>query len=553
MWRILALLCMGLSVAQCEVFTALVDLENVIYTEDNMLGALDEYIKQEEERLAMVKSKAEKLRSMHRGAADDIEHYLGHPVNAFLLVKRFLWEWVDVENWIKYDGPQSAYLRNITGLREHTPGHDDLKGATAALLRLQDTYNLETRKIASGEIEGTRTTASLTSQECFELGRVAYNHDDQYHARLWISEAYRRYQNETAAGQETEIQESVLLDYLAYSSFMQGHLVDAVTYTNRLLEIEPSHERAQNNKAYFENELRQKEKPRGETGDMDAEVESSKDASKEEEKEEEKKEEIEIFSLPERKMYEALCRGDRAALKVIRNTSILRCSYQHYNHPLLYLQPAKEEVIFDEPRLYFYRDIISDTEIKFVKRLAAPRLQRATIQNSITGNLEFADYRISKSAWLRPEEDAIIRRIRRRVAAYSGLELETAEDLQVVNYGIGGHYEPHFDFARIPNAYHGIGNRIATMLFYLSDVEAGGATVFTRVGARVRPEKGTAVFWYNLFKNGEGNYDTRHAACPVLAGSKWGKVDSDLSPINRSKISLDIHHYYEVSDSVGTP
>lgn len=33
--------------------------------------------------------------------------------------------------------------------------------------------------------------------------------------------------------------------------------------------------------------------------------------------------------------------------------------------------------------------------------------------------------------------------------------------------------------------------------------------------------QGTAAFWYNLYKNGEGIYDTRHAACPVLVGSKW--------------------------------
>ena len=32
-----------------------------------------------------------------------------------------------------------------------------------------------------------------------------------------------------------------------------------------------------------------------------------------------------------------------------------------------------------------------------------------------------------------------------------------------------------------------------------------------------------AVFWYNLKKNGKGNPMTRHAACPVLVGQKWGK------------------------------
>lgn len=31
----------------------------------------------------------------------------------------------------------------------------------------------------------------------------------------------------------------------------------------------------------------------------------------------------------------------------------------------------------------------------------------------------------------------------------TGLDMDTAEDLQVVNYGIGGHYEPHFDYARV--------------------------------------------------------------------------------------------------------
>ncbi|QQP34867.1 Uncharacterized protein FKW44_022907, partial [Caligus rogercresseyi] len=50
------------------------------------------------------------------------------------------------------------------------------------------------------------------------------------------------------------------------------------------------------------------------------------------------------------------------------------------------------------------------------------------------------------------------------------------------------------------------------------------ATVFPVLDLTLWPKKGSAVFWYNLYRNGEGNEDTRHAACPVLKGTKWGKM-----------------------------
>lgn len=46
--------------------------------------------------------------------------------------------------------------------------------------------------------------------------------------------------------------------------------------------------------------------------------------------------------------------------------------------------------------------------------------------------------------------------------------------------------------------------------------------------------QGTAVFWYNLFANGEGDYSTRHAACPVLVGNKWGECVLHVSSGGRN-------------------
>lgn len=33
-----------------------------------------------------------------------------------------------------------------------------------------------------------------------------------------------------------------------------------------------------------------------------------------------------------------------------------------------------------------------------------------------------------------------------------------------------------------------------------------------------------ALFWWNLHRNGAGAGATLHAACPVLAGDKWGEA-----------------------------
>jgi len=53
------------------------------------------------------------------------------------------------------------------------------------------------------------------------------------------------------------------------------------------------------------------------------------------------------------------------------------------------------------------------------------------------------------SAWQYDAYHSTFTTITKRIGAITGLDMETAEGLQVVNYGIGGQYEPHFDMSLV--------------------------------------------------------------------------------------------------------
>ncbi|KAK3708850.1 hypothetical protein QZH41_016281, partial [Actinostola sp. cb2023] len=223
--------------------------------------------------------------------------------------------------------------------------------------------------------------------------------------------------------------------------------------------------------------------------------------------------------------YMSQCRqANDVTIPLPSNDPRLTCRYEN-KHPRTRIKPVAVETISVNPKIEVFRGVLSDKEIDELLSMAQPKLLRAAVNNFDTGKVEVAEYRISKNAWLDDYDRDIVKTIDRRVAAITGLTTDTAELLQINNYGIGGHYEPHldhaYDMSDSPIAQLGVGNRIATLMFYLSDVEAGGATAFIRTRVNTKPSKGDAVFWYNLKRSGEGDDRTLHAGCPVLVGNKW--------------------------------
>ncbi|KAL1435252.1 hypothetical protein MTO96_011173 [Rhipicephalus appendiculatus] len=194
----------------------------------------------------------------------------------------------------------------------------------------------------------------------------------------------------------------------------------------------------------------------------------------------------------------------------------------------------------EAPKVALVYNFLTRSEARTLRVLATPYLYRAQVFGENRRQIP-ASIRISKVAWLRDDPSSFVARLSAAVSATTGLRMESAELMQVVNYGVGGHYSPHADYS-LPHEHLSdmeltLGQRAATWLMYLSNVTVGGSTIFPSLGIKVDAMVGRALFWINLLPKpsnesyfvrdpmnrtrSPGDNRTMHGACPVLVGSKW--------------------------------
>ncbi|MCP3729040.1 2OG-Fe(II) oxygenase [Sphingomonas sp. MG17] len=122
--------------------------------------------------------------------------------------------------------------------------------------------------------------------------------------------------------------------------------------------------------------------------------------------------------------------------------------------------------------------------------------------------------------------DPDVMEVERRIAALTGIDPAHGEPLQGQRYEVGQEFKAHTDYFEP----HGVdfekfcsvaGQRTWTVMVYLNDVEAGGATRFKTIDKIVRPETGKLLAWSNLRPDGTPNPATLHHAMKVRAGLKY--------------------------------
>ncbi|MEJ7926633.1 2OG-Fe(II) oxygenase [Sphingobium sp. AN641] len=121
--------------------------------------------------------------------------------------------------------------------------------------------------------------------------------------------------------------------------------------------------------------------------------------------------------------------------------------------------------------------------------------------------------------------DPFVMAIDRKLAAFAGIDPAHGEPIQGQRYAAGQEFKPHTDFFDPKGVdfakYCSVaGNRTWTLMVYLDEPAAGGATRFPRIGKTVQPETGKLLAWNNRLSPGVYNPASLHHGMKVRGGVK---------------------------------
>jgi prolyl 4-hydroxylase len=180
----------------------------------------------------------------------------------------------------------------------------------------------------------------------------------------------------------------------------------------------------------------------------------------------------------------------------------------------VWVPPA--EPICEEPHIHAFRGLFSAAECRYLINAATPMLTPALIVDVNIGKETRDPIRVSDGCgfpW--PLENPAVHALNRRLAVASGTVPQQGEPLQILRYGVGGEYKPHFD--SVP----GVSNqRALTVLVWLNEEYEGGETWFNEPQLALKGQTGDAVLFRNTGPDGRRDPKSAHAGLPVTAGEK---------------------------------
>lgn len=178
------------------------------------------------------------------------------------------------------------------------------------------------------------------------------------------------------------------------------------------------------------------------------------------------------------------------------------------------------------PYVVLFHNVLTGDECDALVAGAQPQLRRAAVVDSEQGGTHYDARRSSELTVMARGQTPLLSRLDARIARITGIPVERGESLQVMRYGVGAEYAPHYDYFDVDSPgeapYLALGGqRVSSLVIYLNDVEAGGETIFPEVGLSVAPMKGSAVYFAYTDAQSRCDPMSFHGGAPVQRGEKW--------------------------------
>ena len=189
------------------------------------------------------------------------------------------------------------------------------------------------------------------------------------------------------------------------------------------------------------------------------------------------------------------------------------------------------KVLADNPRChriesnlleaYEIEGFISNQDCDTFIQLMEPVLKPSEVTNPDAEK----NIRTSSTAFMPMGDSPFLPRLNQQLHEFMKIPIGKGESPQGQKYEVGQEFKPHCDWFDPNSPYNekhlGMGQRTWTLMVYLNDVEEGGETAFTKINYEVKPKKGKALVWNNLFENGETSFYSEHWGKPVVKGMKY--------------------------------
>lgn len=176
--------------------------------------------------------------------------------------------------------------------------------------------------------------------------------------------------------------------------------------------------------------------------------------------------------------------------------------------------------------IFYLRGVLSSAECDAMIEASAARIRGSTVVDPNSGEFVPDTRRTSQGTHFERAATPVVAAVERRLALLSGLPEPNGEGLQILHYRVGGEYRPHFDYfdPATPGCALQLksgGQRLVTIILYLNEVDGGGGTVFPELGLEFLPEKGAALMFASMTREGALQKQSLHGGNPVTAGVKW--------------------------------